>query len=628
MGYLFKLKTKEGNMVKLLIPLLISVFIFLLGCEKELPEYSQVQIIPEKPQQTKILTISYSPGKNSPLAKEDSVTLQALFVPRNPTSREILEKGRLVETPMQHRGRDWSAKLKPDSSTGCIVMVFRSGRKFDNNNGQGWDVLLFNSQGKPVKGAYSALSQVWGDGMVSFLMDLKKFNKDSALQYYSREIKLYPENWRARVVSTNLRYGLALKNNDQEEIGKISQDLDEYVAKHPHDIHILELAYVFFYRTNPKKAEKVLKQIAKLSPKHRYLISNKIKKINKIQNIEERLQRLSQLEKEVEGTDSYFNWADYMFKDLTALQRWESIIQLGQKVVQKLEENPPSYPSYSRKKREKQKQSKLYAPLRAMAIAYHKLGQDNKAEKCFQRLNQLSLYSHQRTAFLEEYIQFLIDRGEWEKASETALHAIRTANYSRKIEDLFRIAYQKKTGDKNSAEELLKKAKEESGIFRKQEFARTMLTPPPPAPNFTLNRLDGGKVTLADLRGKIVILDFWATWCAPCKASFPYLQKFWEDNRDNPNLVLFAVNTKEGVTGKKRVEKVKKYMQKYGFSFPVLLDDAENSVMKLFEVGSIPTKVFIGPDGKIYFKEVGFHGPTMVEDMNIQIELIKEQFPS
>ena len=61
------------------------------------------------------------------------------------------------------------------------------------------------------------------------------------------------------------------------------------------------------------------------------------------------------------------------------------------------------------------------------------------------------------------------------------------------------------------------------------------------------------------------------------------------------------------------------------YTFPVLLDDNNSSVKKAFEVGGIPTKFFISPDGKIRFIEIGFHGPDMTNDMNIMLKIIEEK---
>ncbi len=628
MGYLFNLKRTEDKMKRIVFFLVFLVFLLFLGCEKELPKHSHVEIKPSNPQPNQSFTVIYTPGVVSPLADSDSVTLQVLFIPRTPTGREILEKGVIKEIPMHRKGISWQAGIKSTEQSGCIELQFKSGDKLDNNRNKGWDILLYDANGKPVEGAYSALSQAYGDGIVSFLMGLKKFNADTAMVLFRKELELYPENLRARVVSIHLRYGKAVKENDKKGIRQLADELSAYIKAYPQDIKVLELAYTFFYRTDPQKAKKVLQKIEKLDAGHRYVLSNKMKSIRKIKDIKLRVKKLSSLELQAGKSDSYFTWSGYMLDNLSALQRWDAVIELANRVIKKLETNFPVYPSYSREKIQKSKQSKLYVPLKALAVAYHKTGQETKAEKSYDKLLKLHVYPHQRVALLEDYIQFLIDTRQWDKAADTALEAIKTANASEKIENLFKKAYLEKTKDAETAEQMIQKAKQASGAYRKKELAKTMITDPKPAPQFTLPTLDGKEISLAELRGKTVIVDFWATWCSPCKASFPFLQKFWEQHKDDPNLALFAVNTREQLKGEKRVNSITKFMQTNGYTFPVLLDDTESSVMKAFEVGGIPTKFFIGPDGKIYFKEIGFHGPGMVEDMNLQLELIREKMNS
>ena len=601
------------------------MFILLIGCQQNLPKQNEVKVQPERPVWNEAFTVSFTPGEKSSLAKADSITLQALFVPLNPTDREILENGKMNEIPMQQHGITWEAKIIPDSATGCIIFQFEAQDRYENNDQKGWETLVYSADGKPVKGAYSALSQATGEGMVSFLLNLRRLNADTALALYKKEMSLYPDNKRAKAASSNIRYRKAIKENNDAEAEQIGNELAGYIDEHPQDIKMLEFAYSFYYRPNPKKAEQIVDQIGKINPKHRYVLNKNIIKIRKIKNTKTRLKALLKMEKEVQNSNFYWSWARYILPDLSALKRWDTIIKISQKMLDSIHSDTFFYPTYTKKKVEQKRQSYFYVPLNAMTSAYYKLGQNNKAQECFDKLSQMKLYPHQEVAYAEDYLQFLVDTKQWDKAVEIGINAIEKAKSNDKIIELFKTAYIKKTGDSKAAEQMVVEAKKKSGTYREEEIAKTFIKNAKPAPKFSLKDLNGKTVSLASLKGKTVIVDFWATWCSPCKASFPYLQKFWEEHQKNPNVALFAVNTSEQKKGEARIKAIKKFMTEKKYSFPVLLDDNDSSVKKAFEVGGIPTKFFIGPDGKIHFMEIGFHGPGMVDDMNIMLELIKEK---
>ncbi len=602
-----------------------SLLLLIIGCQQNMPKTSIVTFHPEQPKWNGSLTVSFTPGAKSPLVNADSVTLQALFIPVNPTDREILENGKMNEIPMQKYGITWKAKMVPEEATGCIIFQFEAHDTYDNNNQKGWEILLYSEDGKPVKGGYSALSQATGEGMVSFLLNLRRLDADRALALYKKEINLYPDNWRARAVSANIRYREAIKNNNKTEAQKIETELAAYLDQHPRDIKLLEFAYSFFYRPNPEKSKQIVQQIGKLNPKHRYVLNNALIKIRKIKNVTKRLDELMRMEDRVKGTRFYWSWARYTLPDLIRTKKWNTILKIGRQMIDRINSAEMFYPSYTKEKIESKKEKYLYTPLSAMATAYYKLGQNDKAQECFTKLSRITLYPHQEVAFIEEYLQFLVDTKQWDKAVDIGKKAIEKAKFNDKIVKLFKTAYIKKTGDAKTAEQIVVDAKKKSGVYRKEEIAKTFITNAKPAPAFTLKNVDGEEVSLASLRGKTVIVDFWATWCSPCKASFPYLQKFWEEHQKDPNIALFAINTTERIKGAARVKAIKKLMAANNYTFPVLLDDKNSSIKNAFEVGGIPTKFFIGPDGKIYFVEIGFHGPTMAEDMNIRLKLIKEK---
>ena len=112
-----------------------------------------------------------------------------------------------------------------------------------------------------------------------------------------------------------------------------------------------------------------------------------------------------------------------------------------------------------------------------------------------------------------------------------------------------------------------------------------------PAADFTLTDLDGQTQSLRQYRGKIVLVNFWATWCKPCTTEMPAMQVCYDKLRDREFVVL-AVNELEDD------EKVKEHIRSYGHTFPVLMD-RENRVANQYGVYGLPVSVFIDEAGVV-----------------------------
>ena len=120
------------------------------------------------------------------------------------------------------------------------------------------------------------------------------------------------------------------------------------------------------------------------------------------------------------------------------------------------------------------------------------------------------------------------------------------------------------------------------------------------APAFKLTSLAGPEVTLDSLKGKVVLLDFWATWCGPCKQIMPVIQKLSEEFKDK-GVAVFGVNTWE-----KKDDAAKKYMESKKYTYGCLL--AGEDLAKTYGITGIPTLIIINKDGTIAKAEVGAGG--------------------
>lgn len=125
-----------------------------------------------------------------------------------------------------------------------------------------------------------------------------------------------------------------------------------------------------------------------------------------------------------------------------------------------------------------------------------------------------------------------------------------------------------------------------------------------PAPDFTLTDMEGNSVSLSNLKGKVVFLDFWSTWCPPCRESLPHTQSLSQHEKaKSGELVVLAINARE------EADKVKQFMQEKGFSFRVLMDK-DGAVLDKYKVQGIPTFVLIDREGKVAWVQVGFGSGT------------------
>ena len=120
------------------------------------------------------------------------------------------------------------------------------------------------------------------------------------------------------------------------------------------------------------------------------------------------------------------------------------------------------------------------------------------------------------------------------------------------------------------------------------------------APDFTANDIQGNSVKLSDLKGKIVVLDFWASWCIPCKKSMPHLIELYNQYKDTSFTII-------GVNVDTEMKKLREFESDLNTDIPfTLIFDKDSQIPPLYEVEGMPTTVVINKEGIIKYKEVGY----------------------
>ncbi|PZP50589.1 MAG: hypothetical protein DI598_05205 [Pseudopedobacter saltans] len=207
----------------------------------------------------------------------------------------------------------------------------------------------------------------------------------------------------------------------------------------------------------------------------------------------------------------------------------------------------------------------------------------------------------------ETYITFLNDTKDYKNALEIGSEVYKKSTKTQTgLTKQLQIAYSNVYPNK-SFDTYLQELKGLQNTNAENKFLASVKNDP--IHDFTLKDLQGNVVTLSKLKGKIVILDFWATWCVPCKESFPGMQLAINQYKDNKDVVFLFIDTYENINGKARIKSISDYISDKKFTFQVLLDE-DNKTVKSYGIDGIPHKVIIGKDGNVKFRMEGYPGSS------------------
>ena len=609
-------------------------------------------IKPEKPVLGGEITVTYNSGlAGAKLKDANEIILYAKLVQNTGMSS-------LAEAEMEKKGNIWTGSFKlNDTMAKVILFRFDSGDITDNNNGNCWSSYIYNANGNPVENAHNTMSMLYlYKGLNGFPVPESRGKSDKEIEL---ETKLYPVQQDDKNPLTKL-YKAYAENSEKKEAAEqaVNEILKYYRENEKKEEVFIGVTSLLRKIKEAEKADDITAEYLKQFPHGKYALQERINNIYRETNKAKRIELVQKFFKDNPGLskdikeqmeyvyvqalialnkfdEAYIyiskmevqNGAMYNALAWTMLEKGESLekaIIWAKKGIDLLRNpNVLTRPANVTIKDWKKSLIVTLADiLDTYAYGLDKLGRYDEAEKAFEEVFSI-IKAPLGADYYTRYIECLNKNKKYEKAVEFAEQCIKKGITSDKLNEAYKEAY---LIIKGNAEEFKKKGKElnDEGFKQKKEkLAGQLLNKP--APEFNLKSLDGKTVNLADLKGKVVVVDFWATWCGPCKASFPALQKVYEKYLNNKNVVILAVNTWEYEKGNTREKIVKNFINENKYTFPVLLDleDKTEGVVTKFEVANIPTKFIIDKNNYIQFKSIGFTGEQeMLDEMDAQLEML------
>lgn len=279
---------------------------------------------------------------------------------------------------------------------------------------------------------------------------------------------------------------------------------------------------------------------------------------------------------------------------------------------------------------------KNYADRKDALLAYAKiLEETGSSDQAMKWLTIIEPYFENKSSeFSDFYISMLPNYGQSDKILALVKAGVHENAASPQMLDILKEDYVAKKGSDTGFESYVNSLKNQSEIKAEHEELRKAIIKKP-IKLFKIEKLNGGFVDMANMKGKIIVLDFWATWCAPCKAAMPGMQMVVNKYKDDKDVVFFFVSTME--SDPKYKEKIRDFMKEKNYNFEVLLDGTKNGKQpndevykiysKTFEFSGIPQKMIIDGDGYLRWRSTGYGGrpSALADEISYIVEFIKSE---
>ncbi|MBK7104633.1 MAG: TlpA family protein disulfide reductase [Ignavibacteriae bacterium] len=601
----------------LMVTLLIIV---IASCSDD--KKQKFSFVPELPKVSEEIKIQFVPEKDSLKNASELNMIVYSF------GDELLNTSKIA---MEKKDDVWIGKFKTENEIFGLIIKFVGDEFIDDNNQLGFVVPLFDDDENELPGYKAGLANIYQRWAAT--IGLKKDN-ELANKLFKEDFAKHPEvkglflnGYVSSFPKNRIDSAAASEIEKLEEKNNFTQKEFEFLANWTRNIgdHVKSVKYVeMIEKKFPEsnliktrflgKFRNMLTVEKKLEVFNEYLkfdknsevtsymfsgIVNQQVKENDFKSAEKLLNEYLYLA----NSNLYNGIAWRMFetkKNLpSALQYGEKGIEIARKEVKNPTGIKPVY--IDDEQWINSKKNSLGFILDTYGNIQNELGKTEAALKSFEEAATLTNGDYPELN--ESYVSLLYNLKQFEKAKNKSEEFISKGKSTNKIQEIFNNSFIKLGGSKDNLDKHLGKIGESVNQKMIEKLKNSILNKP--APQFKLKDLKGNSVSLSDFKGRIVIVDFWATWCGPCLQSFPIMQKAVDKFEKSKNVKFLFVNTWERVEDK--LKNASDFIEKNKYLFHVLLDD-QNEVIDNYGVEGIPTKFIIDKNGNIRFKSVGLEG--------------------
>jgi len=604
---------------------------------------------PEKPKPGDKITFTYEP------AGDIANTIK-------PVEGVVYQMGKRAnkadDIVLERKAGIYTGTITTDTAMNFLYFGFTADKKFDNNFNEGYYIQLYEND-KPRDGSYMAKANLYQYAGRQVGVDV---NNEKALEAYDKEFESFPDNKKTYLYSYIRLLTQVKKDDAQKIVQKEIESLLKTGLKEEADYSNLENLYMLAKLPEQQKFVTGVKK--EKFPNGRWTISETLQKYSQEKDIDKKKAMLNDI---IAKTETDENWKgmrqslgyyktqipqaylakkDYVnFKksieelnitDKTELASFynntawemqktsenlvlaEEISRFATMYAKDSWQNPGKKPDYYTQKQWTENKKYTYAmyadtygmvmyrmgeykkglPYAKDAAMVVNKGKDPDQNNTYALLAEKTLPKKQYVKELEQFVK------DGKSTSE--------------IKDILKRAYVKDKKSEAGFDEYITALQKEATIKMLEDLRKSMINEK--APVFALVDLNGKRIDLGELKGKVVIVDFWATWCGPCKASFPGMQKMVNKYKDDLNVKFVFIDTWE--KGDEKQKNAAEFIATNKYTFQVLMDN-DDKVVGEFKVEGIPTKFVIDKNGIVRFKSIGFNGSDdkLVAELTAMIEM-------